>query len=184
MDKIINSFITIFIAIDPIGIIPFFISYGTTNKQRVKNSVVVATIAGIFFLILGRSIFSIVGITVKDIEVAGGTLLIAISIKELLFDKPQIQLDEEDFSIVPLAVPLIVGPATITALFVSSDIYGYAPTVISYLANLILTYFILLSSEKITTIIGERGVKVISKLNLIILAAFGVSFIRRGVNLP
>ena len=121
MEKYINSFITLFLAIDPIGIIPLYMSMGLfEKKQALKNSIIVALVIGSLFIFIGKSILIIVGITLNDLKIAGGILLIALSIKDLLSTKGYVEdrnhLNEDP--IVPLAVPLVVGPATLTVLLV------------------------------------------------------------------
>lgn len=184
MEKFINSFITIFLAIDPIGIVPTYIALGFAgSKEKLRTSIIYAFFSGLLFILIGKSILSIVGITLDDLKIAGGILLIALSIKELL--SPTSYYSESEYTdsdpIVPLTVPLIVGPATLTALLVSSELYGYTATFVSFVLNLVICYGILSYSGWIIRIIGERGIKGISKVTLLLLTAFGVSFIRRGI---
>ncbi len=184
MEKFINSFITIFLAIDPIGIVPTYIALGFAgSKEKLRISIIYAFFGGLLFIVVGKSILSIVGITLDDLKIAGGILLIALSIKELLSSTSY--YSESDYTdsdpIVPLTVPLIVGPATLTALLVSSELYGYIATFVSFTLNLFVCYGILSYSGWIIKIMGERGVKGISKVTLLLLTAFGVSFIRRGI---
>jgi len=83
--------------------------------------------------------------------------------------------------IVPLAVPLITGPAVIMTLVIQVNSVGYGMALSALLANYTLAWIILRYSEKLTRWIGKDGTMIISKLVALLLAAISVSMIRSGL---
>ncbi len=177
------SFVTLFLAIDPLGLIPIYIQLTQGDRHRGKTlnaSVVTAFGIGLGFLVVGKWLFKAVGITIADFQVAGGVLLLALSLKDLLSTPSPFHL-EEDQGVVPLGTPLIAGPATLTALLVCQGLYGFWITTLAFLINLLLMFFILSRCGLIMDVVGARGTKAIARVTSILLAAFAVSFIRKGV---
>ncbi len=89
MDKFLLSFIPIFVAMDAIGILPMFIGFTehlkkSERRRTIIQSIITAFIIGIVFLFLGRWIFKILGVQVSDFKIAGGAVLLAISLRDIL----------------------------------------------------------------------------------------------------
>ena len=95
-----------------------------------------------------RSIFTALGITVDDFQIAGGLILFALAARELLTTTtvvpPQIP---DDFGVVPLGMPLIAGPASITTLLVLSQTVGWPMTLVALAVNLGLVMLVFDRSE-------------------------------------
>ena len=82
-------FIPIFVAIDPVGVIPMFLAltrgYEAAGRRKiVLDSVLTASVIGVIFVLAGKTIFLVLGITIQDFAIAGGTLLFILSIIDLL----------------------------------------------------------------------------------------------------
>jgi multiple antibiotic resistance protein len=83
--------------------------------------------------------------------------------------------------VVPIGMPLIVGPAVLTTLVMLVDEYHYFPTIISYVINLGFVWIIFSQAEGFVRILGEGGTKAVAKVASLLLAAIAVMMIRRGV---
>lgn len=185
----ILTFIPIFVAVDAIGNIPLFISLveGLNKKQKHKviiDSVTTATCVAILFMLGGKLILRLLGITIADFQIAGGTLLFIISLRLLLPGMQKSFLSnshDKDIGIFPLGTPLITGPAVLTTTLMMLDTYGIISTFISLVLNMIIVWLTLVKSEVIIKIIGNSGTRAFSKIMYILLAAIGVMMIRRGV---
>jgi multiple antibiotic resistance protein len=180
------TFIPLFVAIDIFGILPIFTSLTvemSPDEKRtvIRDSTITALIVSMVFVALGEGVFSILGITVDDFKIAGGLVLLVLAIIELI--KPSgLRRDHEDtIGVVPIGVPLIVGPAVLTTLIVLIDHYGIAPTVISLVINLVIVWIGLNASREITRFIGKNGILAISKVMALLLAAIAVMMIRLGI---
>ncbi len=181
MKALFFSLVTLFLALDPLGLIPLYLEISRESRDEgiLRASVATAFGVGVGFLLLGKGLFRAVGITMADFQVAGGLLLLALSLRDLLGQPPAQQ--QGDLGVVPLGTPLMAGPATITALLVCQNLYGFWTTTLAYLANLALTYLILSRCQEVIRLIGTRGARALARVTSLFLAAFAVSFIRRGL---
>ena len=183
--KFLVAFIPIFVAIDAIGMVAIFIGLGANvdPKRRQHEALLgIGTALGISvgFMFLGKLVFQALGITVADFQVAGGLILLAFAVRDLLDVGGEKRVSTGAFGIVPLGMPLIAGPALLTALLVLIDRVGAALTVLSLLVNLLIVALIFRYADALTKWMGRQGINGVSKLVSLLLAAIAVSLIRRG----
>jgi len=179
------AFIPLFIAIDVVGILPIFMSLvdGIEKPQKTKivnQSVITALSVSIGFLALGKFVFSVLGIEIYDFKMAGGLLLLVFAINDLLFSEKGKRTITPTMGVVPLGIPLVVGPAVLTSIIVTVDTYGYIPTVTSLAVNLVIVWIVFLKSNFIYRLMGEGGSKAFAKVASLLLAAIAVMMVRRG----
>jgi len=179
------AFIPLFIAIDVVGILPIFMSLvdGIEKPQKTKivnQSVITALSVSIGFLALGKFVFSVLGIEIYDFKMAGGLLLLVFAINDLLFSEKGKRTATPTMGVVPLGIPLVVGPAVLTSIIVTVDTYGYIPTVASLVVNLIIVWVVFLKSNFIYRLMGDGGSKAFAKVASLLLAAIAVMMLRRG----
>jgi multiple antibiotic resistance protein len=86
----------------------------------------------------------------------------------------------DEFGIVPLGMPLIAGPALLTALLILVDTVGLVFTLISLLVNMGLVAIAFCNADWFTRWMGKQGLRGVSKIIALLLAAIAVSLIRRG----
>ena len=183
--KFLIAFIPLFVAIDAIGMVAIFIGLGANvdAKRRQQQALIgigTALAISVGFVFLGKLIFKALGITVADFQVAGGLLLLSFAVRDLLDLGGNKGQATEDFGIVPLGMPLIAGPALLTALLVLTDSVGAAYTLLSLILNLVIVAVVFCSADRLTKWLGKQGIKGVSKLVSLLLAAIAVSLIRRG----
>jgi len=181
-----NTFIPLFVATNIFMLLPIFISLTkemSLQKRRVviRDSILTAFIVSSLFFALGEVIFRIIGITADDFKIAGGLLLLIIAILDITRHieeklKPDIKL-----GVVPIGVPLIVGPAVLTNILLLVDHYGILPTVIALVLNLIIVWISLINAERITRFVGKGGILGIAKVMALLLASIAIMMIRIGV---
>lgn len=185
----ILAFIPIFVAVDAIANIPVFLSLVETysRKQRdkiVSDAVQTATIVAIVFMFLGRWVFSLLGVTVPDFQIAGGLLLFVLSVR-LLF--PGAQKDalththDKDLGVFPLGTPLITGPAVLTTTLMMMNSYGVIPTLVSVVLNMAIVWLTLVKADMLMKFFGPSGTRAFSKIMYILLAAIAVMMVRHGI---
>jgi multiple antibiotic resistance protein len=188
--KFLECFIPLFVTIDPIGLAAIFMALGRdVPVDRRKKIATQATwtggIVALLFLLLGRSIFIAIGIGEGDFEIAGGLILFILASRELVQSPSQDKVNlPEDFGVVPLGMPLIAGPATITTLLVISQSFGLTMTLIALAANLGLVALAFAESERLERMIGQTGLRAVSKIIALLLAAIAVHIVRRGFLSP
>ncbi len=180
------SFLAIMVALDAPGILPIFISITEgieTNQRRtiVRQSILTALLITISFTFLGSVIFNALVITVEDFMVAGGIVLLIIAVSDIVLAGAKQYTISPTFGIVPLGTPLIAGPATLTTTLALVSSFGYAPVLVSLLANILLAWLILSQSDRIIKIIGINGSLAFAKVAALLLAAIAVKMIRSGL---
>jgi len=160
---------------------------GVSKKERHKiivDSVTTATVVAILFMFVGKWVLRFIGITIPDFQIAGGMLLFVISVRLLLPGAQKILLSnghDKDLGVFPLGTPLITGPAVLTTTLMMLDSFGIAPTFVSLVVNMVITWLTLVRADLIIKFIGSSGTRAFSKIMYILLAAIGVMMIRRGL---
>jgi multiple antibiotic resistance protein len=187
VDAFVKAFIPLLVAIDPIGLAAIFLGLGggvpPLQRRKIARQ---ATLTGggvaLLFLFLGAIIFRLLGITVRDFQIAGGLILFIIAARELIqpaAEEPRKLAD--DFGVVPLGMPLIAGPASITTLIVLAQTIGWKVTLAALAANLVLVVLAFAYSGALGRWIGGTGLRAISKIISLLLAAIAISMIRQGI---
>ena len=189
INTFILAFIPVFVAVDAIGLVPLFINltreYTPSEKQRIiLQSMSTALILAVGFIFLGKIVFRALGITIGDFMIAGGSILFCIAIIDIIRTEPKKRTPiNHELGAVPLGTPLIVGPAVLTTSLIIIDLYGLAPTLVSVFANVILAGFILKFSDVITRAVGILGLRALSKVISLFLAAIAIMMVRKGIML-
>ena len=183
--KFFVALIPIFVAIDPIGLVAMFMGLAadTPREQRQREgfiAIFTALCISVGFIFLGKIIFSALGITVADFQVAGGLVLLGLAGRELLNVAPASREATHDFGVVPLGMPLIAGPALLTALLILVDTVGLVFTIAALLVNLALVVIAFWNADFVARWMGRQGLRGVSKIVALLLAAIAVSLIRRG----
>jgi len=185
IQKFLLAFIPVFVAIDPIGLVAIFMGLGTNaSHEHRRHQALLGLLTGLLvaigFIFLGKAIFAALGITVADFQVAGGLILLALAVRELVgYGRADRDTDNE-FGVVPLGMPLIAGPALLTALLILIDGIGVVYTLLSLIVNLAIVAVALCNAERFARLMGKQGLRGISKIIALLLAAIAISLIRRG----
>lgn len=192
----ISIFTGFFAIMNPISNIPIFISLtegaDKETKQKVnKKAVLTAFIIIAVFVILGKFIFQLFGITIPAFKITGGILIFYVGFEMLQSKKSNVKhLKETNFdenvAVSPLAIPILAGPGTIvTAMnFVSNSSYVNIGLVILIFAFMcVLTYVAFSLSDFIARKIGDNVISVIGKIMGLIIAIIGTTMIIQGIKL-
>jgi len=181
-----GTFIPLFVAINVFILLPIFISLTKDmtkpKKQKVIiDSILTALIVSLSFIALGEVIFRILGITTDDFKIAGGLLLLVIAIHELTWHIEERMKPDVGMGVVPIGVPLIVGPAVLTNILLLVDHYGIISTIIALMLNLFIVWISLINAERIIKVVGKGGIIGISKVMALLLASIAIMMIRLGI---
>lgn len=184
--RFLQAFIPLFVALDPVGLAAIFIGLSAgvpeVRKRRIaRQAVATGGVVALAFLFLGQGIFRAVGITVGDFQIAGGLILFILASRDLLqpFAEPPADVPE-DFGVVPLGMPLIAGPAAIATLLLLAQTVGLGVTLVALAVNLALLTLSFSQADRLVRLIGQTGLRAISKIVSLLLAAIAISLIRRG----
>jgi multiple antibiotic resistance protein len=188
MQDFLLAFIPLLVAIDVLGTLPLFMSLtenlSAERRQRLtRQAVMTAFAVGMLFLFAGRAIFSVLGITDNDFRIAGGLLLVIIAVTDLLTstEKEPGRDPGSHVGVVPIGIPLIMGPAALTTLLILQEQQGVGLTLASLFANLLIVWIAYAKASWIQKIMGASGSKAFAKVAALFLAAIGVMMIRVGI---
>jgi multiple antibiotic resistance protein len=182
------TFVPLFIVIDAIGNLPFVISLseGLSTRERRKMihlAIITAAVVGLAFLFFGQFILKVMDIRVGSFAIAGGLILLVLSIQYMLTGQMVPVIKEEMVAVVPIGTPLTVGPATITALILLASQYPLYIVLISFSLNMLITWLIFLAGNQIVRFLGQGGLRAVSRVFSLLLAAIAVSMIIQGLSL-
>ena len=174
--------VRLYAVMDPMGAIPIFISLTSkkSTEERMKMlklaTGVVVTIVSILS-ISGSTILEVLGITPPSIKIGGGILLMVLAIDEMRGILRSRMPLEEELAVVPLAIPLLVGPGTIAMILMLTSIMPWYIVLVAALIASLLSFLTLLSSELLLRVLGKSATAALSKFMTIILAAFASEMI-------
>jgi len=187
MEEFWLCFVPVFVAVDAIGVLPIFVSLTDGLDPKVRRSILVQSIFTamgivIIFLLFGPALLRFLGITVADFMIAGGALLFAISLSDLITgEKKRRQADASLMGAVPIGIPLIAGPALLTTTIVLAEVYGKWLTAGAVIANVALAGLVFQFADTITGWLGRNGTRSASKIASLLLAAIAVMLVRKGI---
>lgn len=184
------AFIPLFVAIDVPAVLPLFLSMteGMNKRQRLRlinQATATAFSVALLFLVAGQLVFRFLGITDNDFRVGGGIVLLVISIVDLVFPKAgdSRRSPDEDvgLGVVPIGVPLIIGPAALTTILAVMDTHGFLITLLALVANCAIVRMAFRHSPLIVKVMGKAGSRVLAKVASLFMAAIAIRMIRIGI---
>ncbi len=183
----VKTFVPLFIVIDAFGNLPFVISLSqdmdrVERRKMINIAVITAALVGLAFLFLGRFILDVMGISVEAFAIAGGLILLVLSIRYLLTGHIVEVIKEEMVAVVPIGTPLTVGPATIATLLLLATQFPLYIVLISFALNIVIAWMVFMLSGWFSRFLGQGGLKAISKVFSLLLAAIAVTMILNGVD--
>lgn len=196
-ENFLTAFATLFVLIDPIGLTPMFaaLTAGATSRQRVGIALRAVLISGgilVVFGLFGELLLHTLGIELSAFRVAGGLMLFLVAV-DMLFQKrterrtkevnKSSELDD-DPSVFPLATPLIAGPGALAAMMLlSAQMDGAAELGLYLGAGLVLAICMIsfMATGAVERLLGDAGIRVLTRVFGMLLGALAVQFIFDGV---
>ena len=192
----LTVFMGFFAIMNPIANTPIFLGLVEgENKERKKQIAGTATITAfiivVIFIIAGKFIFELFGITIPAFKITGGILIFYVGFEMLMSQKSKIHSntnseEKNNIAISPLAIPILAGPGTIvTAMnFVTdaNDIH-IAIVIFIFAIMIFLTYLAFVLSDLIVKKVGDNLISVIGKIMGLILAIIGTGMVTEGIKL-
>lgn len=194
MEQFITLYLKLFFMMTPFFVLSVFLimskKLNKSDKKRVILKLgITVTITSLIFLLFGKYIFSLFGITLDAFKVGAGTVLF-ISALDMIKGGGEVpeadKKNDGDFAIVPLAIPITVGPGMIGILMVIgaelsaiSDIFIVA---LSLIFSVISLMGVLLISDKIQQLLGQQGLEILPKITGLFVSAIGAQIVFSGIN--
>ncbi len=200
-DTFLESTILMFVAIDPISLVPIFAGLTTgLTKDQVRSIYIRASAVSLIvlssFWLFGNAILDVMNISMDSFRIIGGLFLIVIAF-QMVFEQRQVRrqntadtaIDDEtikSIAIFPLSIPLIAGPgAMATSLLLSKESYAnLTDAAISYLPILVVIFIATLAmwlSSKLASKLGPTIITVVQKIFGLLLGALAIEFVIEGI---
>jgi len=200
MDNIWTYALTVFTGffaiMNPIANTPIFMGLvqdadDIEKKKMAKISTITAFFIVASFVILGKYIFELFGLTVPAFKLAGGILIFFVGFEMLQSKKSTVQghkqiAVDESIAISPLAIPILAGPGTIVTAMnytIGVNYMHIAVIVLIFAVMIFLTYLAFAYSDRLIKVIGQNNIMVLSKLMGVILAVIGTNMVIGGIKL-
>ena len=200
-DQLLESTILLFVAVDPVALIPIFASLTQgLSKRDIKRIYIQATLVSFFVLSLfyffGMAILDVMGISMSSFKIIGGLFLIAIAFQMVLEQRQsrrqntaEVALDDESIqslAIFPLAIPLIAGPGAMTTALLIAETSSSTPVqilinFIPILIIIVLVAFAMWLSATLSKKVGPTIIIVVQKIFGILLGALAIEFVVAGI---
>jgi multiple antibiotic resistance protein len=198
---LLKPLVALLVIVNPVGVLPFFIHF-TQNlspaqrRQTIRISALAAGLVVAISALAGSSIIAFFGISIASFQVGGGTLLLISALQMLnaqpAESKPSDVSDGQQkadagasIAVVPLTIPLLTGPATISTMIIYADrtrhwweqavLVGYG------LVVALATLVVFTLSGQLAKLIGRTGINVMTRLMGLILAALAVEIMAEGL---
>lgn len=204
MDERLSFFVTscvsLFAIIDAVGNVPVFLSITRNDsearrRETLRKAAVAAFVTLAIFAFLGNSIFAFFGVTLPAFQIAGGLILTKIAFDMLeakgIRSRHTPEEDREgaertDVAIIPLAIPLLAGPGSISTVILltsrADDAVGLMTVAAAITLNVVLLYVILRSGVRVARLLKETGMRIFGRIMGLILAAIAVQFVLNGID--
>ena len=194
----VKIFIALLVLVNPIGAIPIFIGLtpdasAQERKRIAKTASIAVAVIILTFVALGDSLIRLLGISMGSFQVGGGILVMMISLSMMnaapTATKTTRQETEEaggraNIAVVPLALPLLTGPGTIsTVIIYSSHAHGwwaYLSLVICALLIALACYVAMIAATPVSRMLGQTGINIVNRVMGMLLAALSVEIIADG----
>ena len=193
---LITAFATLFVVIDPPGLVPLFIALTTGmdtahRRNLARRACIIAAVLLTLFGLFGEVLLEFIGISMPAFRIAGGILLFLTAL-DMLFERRTQRREgqhadpDHDPSVFPLATPLIAGPGAIATMILlmgqAGEDWTLRLAVLGLMYGMILaTFLFFLASDRLERLLGRTGTIVITRLLGMLLAALSVQFAIDGV---
>lgn len=193
------AFTSIFVLVDPFAAIPTFLvmtaDSGHARRRHMASRAAwtCLTVLAVFG-IAGSFIFNLFGITLPAFKIAGGIILGLIGLdmvqarrsptKETLGDAEEAS-DKEDVGIIPLGIPMLAGPGSISTVMVlvsQTPDWPHGIVIFSAIAvTSVISYIVLAAADRVRSFLGETGIRILTRMMGLLLTAIAVQFILNGL---
>ena len=203
----ILSFTALITMVNPLSVIPAFVTLTehTTRRSRASVALIASlscVLVLVIFLLAGNYVFSIFGITVPAFQIMGGIIFLTNALNTLVHDDrrgydsggtkrmedidfERAEIDATSIAVVPLGIPMLSGPGSITSVMVLVNLYrgveNRLAVIVAILAVGLVSYIVLLAAGPLSRVIGDRGRLVFAKVMALLLGAIGIQFMINGI---
>ena len=199
----LTAFVSLFVTLDPIGNVPIFLTITPHNSNEERAAMVTRAVLVVFgvlvlFALCGNLIFRLFGVTIEAFRIVAGLLLLKISFDMMEAKPARVRHTPEedaegaqrhDVAIIPLAIPLLSGPGSISNVIALTGQATKSPKILTAFSllllaialNALIAFVALRSATAITHLLKESGMRILTRVMGLILAAIAVQFVLTGI---
>ncbi|MDR2869525.1 MAG: MarC family protein [Deferribacteraceae bacterium] len=181
---------------NPFGMLPVFISMtddlaGAQRKKLFRLTVYVAALIMVIFTFVGTFVMEhFFQVELSQLRVAGGILLVAMGMKNIIFPSEHKNHDIKDYNVsdseanqrlVPMAFPLLVGPGALTTIIIINKETGLAITMLAILVTFGIIFVLFLFAHLIERLLGKLAMSVVSRIMQVFIMTIGVKMFVTGI---
>ena len=199
----LTAFVSLFVTLDPIGNVPIFLTITPHNSEAERAAMVTRAVLVVFgvlvlFALCGNLIFRLFGVTIEAFRIVAGLLLLKIAFDMMEAKPARVRhtpeedaegAQRQDVAIIPLAIPLLSGPGSISNVIALTGQATKSPKVLIAFSllllaiafNALIAFIALRSATAITRLLKESGMRILTRVMGLILAAIAVQFVLTGI---
>ena len=199
----VTAFVSLFVTLDAVGNVPIFLSITPHSSEAeraamVRRAALAVFAALVLFAAFGNFIFKFFGVTIEAFRIVAGLLLLKIAFDMMEARPARVRhtpeedaegAQREDIAIIPLAIPLLSGPGSISTVIALTGQAAKAPKVLTSFVllllaialNVLIAYVVLRSATAVTRLLKETGMRIFTRVMGLILAAIAVQFVLTGI---
>lgn len=192
-DGLVRSLVALTAVSSVIPVLPAIHSYTSELSPAAArayslHALVAANIVGMLFVFAAPPLFDSLSLSVDDLRVAGGVILLVYATHDILFSRVrtsrrQLDADEELGSpIAPLGVPILMGPATLSTLLVLNEVHGSSPVLTALFFAAVVNAICLTAADPLMRLLGEGASRAVGKVMSLVLATLGAGMLRAGLH--
>ena len=186
-EELLKAVVSLTVILDPFGNVPIVNSlFGKASakdaKKSINNGVSSAALILLLFAVCGFQVFALLGVSIASFMIAGGLLLLYLSL-EILTGKKGSHLQKGESGVVPLGTPLLAGPGAITTTILLSQTIGLLETIIAVCVSILISKVVLDRAFSLQRAIWVNWSRAISRIMALLIAAIAVEFIMKGMGI-
>jgi multiple antibiotic resistance protein len=186
---LLRATVALFVIVDPLGPVPIFanLTKGMSSQEKLRifrTAAIVGSVLLAVFALVGQELLLLFGITLPSFQIAGGLVLLLLSI-EIIFRGERVDklavASAEETAVFPIAFPLLVGPGAITLTMISLQSSGLVIALVAIVLVMFLSWIVLRLTDRIYKLLGRTGAAVIARLMALFIAAIAIQYVLTGL---
>jgi len=193
MDGFVRSLVALVAVSNVLPILPVVHEYtadlgGPEARWYRLRALLGGNMVGLAFLLGAPLLLAALTLTLNDLRIAGGVVLLAYATHDILFSRVRrnqrqtVDADEIGPAVAPLGVPILVGPATLSTLLVLSEVHGVTVVGAALAVNAALNAICVVAGDQILSWMGPGASRAIGKVMSLVLATLGAGMLRAGIS--
>ena len=187
--ELLKATVALFVIVDPLGPVPIFanLTKGMNPQEKMRifrTAAIVGSVLLAVFALVGQELLALFGITLPSFQIAGGLVLLLLSI-EIIFRGERVDklavASAEETAVFPIAFPLLVGPGAITLTMISLQSNGLVISLVAFVLVMFLSWIVLRLTDRIYKLLGRTGAAVIARLMALFIAAIAIQYVLTGL---